>query len=54
MTEQTSLFSEENKAPWTLFEARQVAGSAKYKVKQYDTVLSFKVSLLIRFIQSWK
>ena len=35
----------------TLFDARKVAGSATYKVEQYDTVLSFKFSLLI---QSWK
>ena len=34
------------KVPRTLSEARNVAGSARYKkVKQYDIVLSFKVSL---------
>ena len=40
------LFSEENKVPRTLYEARKVAGSATYKqskVKQYEIVLSFKV-----------
>ena len=45
------LSSEESKVIRALFEARKVAGSATYIVKQYETVLSFKVSL---FIQSWK
>ena len=33
-----------------------MAGSATYKqsIKQYETVLSFKVSLFIPFIQAWK
>ena len=40
------LFSKENKVPSTLFEARKLAGSVNYKqVKQYEIVLSFKVSL---------
>ena len=35
--------------------AKQVAGSATYKqCKTIYTVLSFKFSLLIQFIQSWK
>ena len=33
-----------------MFEARKVAGSVKYK--QSETVLSYKVSLFIQFIQS--
>ena len=33
-----------------MFEARKVAGSAT--VKQYETVLSFKVSLFIQFKQT--
>ena len=39
-----------------MFESREVAGSAKYKqqVKRCEIVLSFKVSLFILFIQSWK
>ena len=42
------LFLEENKVPWTLFEARKVAGSATYKQsKQYEIVLSFKVSCFL-------
>ena len=45
------LFSEEDVVPRTLFEARKVAGSAKFRVKHYEIVLSFKVSL---FIHSWK
>ena len=47
------MFSEENKVPRTLSEARMVAGSTTYKhsetVKQH--VSSLKVSL---FIQSWR
>ena len=40
---------DENKVPRTLFEARKVAGSAKYKqVKQYEAVLSFKFTLCIQ------
>ena len=39
------LFTEENKV---LFEARKVAGSTTYtQSKQYEIVLSFKVSLFI-------
>ena len=39
------LFSEEDKVPTTLFEARKVAGSAKYKqIKQYE-IVSFKVTV---------
>ena len=42
------LFSEETKIPGTLFEARKMAGSAKYKQLKHDeTVLSFKVNLFI-------
>ena len=42
------LFSEENTVPRTLFEARKVVDSAKYKQsKQYENVLSFTVSLLV-------
>ena len=41
------LFSEEDVVPRTLFEARKVAGSAKFRVKHYEIVLSFKVSLFI-------
>ena len=37
------LLSEENKVPGTLFEARNVAGSATYK----QIVLSFKVGLFM-------
>ena len=38
-----------------LYEARTVAGSANInKVKQCEIVLSFKLSLFIQFIQSWK
>ena len=37
------------------FEARKVAGSAKYKQsKWYEIVLSFKFSLFIQFIESCK
>lgn len=46
------LISEENKVPRTLFEARQEAGSVKYrlnKVKQYGTVLLFKVNVFVQF-----
>ena len=32
----------------TVSEARKVAGSAKYKVKQSEIVLTFKVSLFIQ------
>ena len=37
-------------------QKEEVAGSATYinKVKQYATMLSFKVSLFVPFIQSWK
>ena len=45
------LFSEENKVPRTLFEARKVAGSATRKQSKYEIALSYKVHL---FIQSWK
>ena len=31
-----------------MFEAGKVAGSAKYKVQQYELLLSFKFSLFIR------
>ena len=49
------LFTEENMVPRTLFEARNVAGSTKNKqIKQDEIVFSFKVRLLIQFIQSWK
>ena len=37
----SELFSEENKVPRTLFEARKVAGSATYK--QSETVLNCAV-----------
>ena len=43
------LFSEENKVPRTLFEARKAAGSTKYK--QYEIVLSCTASLFIQYIQ---
>ena len=33
------LFSEENKVPRTLFEARKVAGSATYEQQQQHIVL---------------
>ena len=46
------LASEETKVPRTLCEARKVAGSSTL-VKQYEIVLSFKISLFIQFIQSW-
>ena len=45
------LFSEENKVLWTPFEARVVAGSAKYKQSTSVKLCFFKFSL---FIQSWK
>ena len=49
------LFWKENQVPRTLCEARKVAGSAEVnKIKQYETVLPFKVSLFIKFIQSTK
>ena len=35
------------------FEAGKVAGSAMDKVKQYE-IVSFKVSLSVQFIWSWK
>ena len=35
------LFSEENKVPRTLFEARKVAGSAKYKQSKWNCVVLF-------------
>ena len=35
-----------------MFEARKVAGSATFKVKQHETVLSFNVSLFIQLTQS--
>ena len=40
--------------PRTMFEARKVAGSATYKQSKtvYEVVLSFKVNLLVQFIQS--
>ena len=49
------LFSEENKVPRNLFEARKVAGSAKCKQSMtVCTVLSFKVILFIVIIQLWQ
>ena len=42
------LFSEENKVPRTLLEARKVAGSATYKVSEYEAVLSFKLRLFVQ------
>ena len=41
--------------PRTLFEVRKVAGSTTYKQNTAVwIVLSFKLSLFIHFIQSWK
>ena len=42
------LFSEENKVPRTLLEAGKVAGSATYKVSEYEAVLSFKFRLFVQ------
>lgn len=44
------LFSEENKVPKTLFEDIKVAGPPHTNnLKQYKTVLSFKVTLFMKF-----
>ena len=47
------LFAEGIKVPRTLFEAKEVAGSATYKQRK-TRVLSFKVIFSIQFIQTWK
>ena len=41
------MLSEVNKVPRTLFEAGEVAGSAKYKQSKNQIGLSFKISLFI-------
>ena len=46
------LFSEENKLPRTLFDARKVAGSATYKQSSMKSCCSFTVSLYIKFTES--
>ena len=52
-TEQTSCSQVKIWSP--LLEARKVAGSATYLQSEAEwIVLSFKVSLFIQFIQSWK
>ena len=42
------LFTEEDNVPSKQFKARKVAGSATYK--QYEIVLSFKISLFIQLV----
>ena len=46
------LFSEGKNVPWTLFERWQRPPQIN-RVKQDESVLSFKVSIFIQFIQSW-
>ena len=41
------MFSEENNVPRTLFEARKMAGSAKYKQSSPSNKQSIKVTLFI-------
>ena len=49
------LLSEENKVPDHCLKREKWQGPPHVnKVKQYDIVLSFNVSLFIQFIQSWK
>ena len=49
------LFSEEKKVPEHCLKLERWQGPPNInKLKQYETLLSFKFSLLIQFVKSWK